>query len=137
MDSNRLGRRRFLKHGAGLAGLAVGVRSASGQTTGSQTPEVHPRDAQAYGEPSHFVTGGRVVRLGITHTTYFSPLQDVVGIITPAALHFMQAHSRLPDIDPQQYRLTIHGMVDRPLTFTLDELKRVPPFRSLPACLHS
>jgi sulfane dehydrogenase subunit SoxC len=59
--------------------------------------------------------------------TYYTPLQDSVGIITPASLHFMQTHAgRLPKIDPQQHRLTIHGMVDRPLTFTLDELKRLP-----------
>jgi len=38
----------------------------------------------------------------------------------------MQAHSRLPDIDPAKYSLTIHGMVDRPLMFSLEDLKRLP-----------
>ena len=59
MDSNRPGRRRFLKHGASLAGLALEtVRSTKGQTAGPQTPEAHPRDAQTYGEPSRFMTEG-------------------------------------------------------------------------------
>ena len=30
------------------------------------------------------------------------------------------------DIDPREHRLMIHGMVDRPLTFTMEDLKRLP-----------
>ena len=125
MDSNRSGRRRFLKHGAALAGLAAGVeRSASGQSAAS---EATPKDVHVHGEASRFVVTGRGVKTRIDHITYYTPLQDSAGIITPASLHFMQQHSsRLPDIEPQQHRLTIHGMVDRPLSFTLDELKRLP-----------
>jgi len=32
----------------------------------------------------------------------------------------------MPDIDPRQHTLTIHGLVDRPLTFTMEDLKRLP-----------
>jgi sulfane dehydrogenase subunit SoxC len=32
----------------------------------------------------------------------------------------------MPDIDPKEHTLTIHGLVDRPLTFTMDDLKRLP-----------
>ena len=62
----------------------------------------------------------------ITHTTYYTPLADSVGIITPASLHFMQSHSRLPDIDPEKYSFIIHGLVERPLAFNMDDLKRLP-----------
>ena len=118
MNSNRSDRRRFLKQGAALAGLAAGTeRFASGQ---SPVSEAQPKDVHIHGEPSRFATApgsGRGVRLRIDHMTYYTPLQDSRGIITPAALHFMQQHSsRLPDIDPKQHRLTIHGMVDRPLS---------------------
>lgn len=128
MNSNRSDRRRFLKQGAALAGLAAGTeRFASGQ---SPVSEAQPKDVHIHGEPSRFATApgsGRGVRLRIDHMTYYTPLQDSRGIITPAALHFMQQHSsRLPDIDPKQHRLTIHGMVDRPLSFTLEELQRLP-----------
>ena len=34
--------------------------------------------------------------------------------------------SYVPEIDPTEHRLMIHGMVDRPLIFTMDELKRFP-----------
>jgi sulfane dehydrogenase subunit SoxC len=57
-----------------------------------------------------------------------SPLQDSVGIITPSSLHFVGTHrgAIVPDIKPQDYRFLLHGMVDRPLEFTLEELKRFP-----------
>ena len=43
-----------------------------------------------HGEPSRFVTSGRGARLSIDHITYYTPLQDYAGIITPAWLHFVQ-----------------------------------------------
>jgi hypothetical protein len=57
-----------------------------------------------------------------------SPLQDSVGVITPSSLHYIATTrgSFLPDIDPKLHTLTIHGEVDRPLTLTMDELKRFP-----------
>src|SRR5258708_13914054 len=49
-------------------------------------------------------------------------------MVTPSSLHYVAAHRGfiVPEIDPQQHRLMIHGMVDRPLIFTMDELKRFP-----------
>jgi sulfane dehydrogenase subunit SoxC len=65
--------------------------------------------------------------MSVDHITYYTPLQDYAGIITPTSLHFVQYHaSHFPAIDAQQHRLTIHGMVDRPLSFSLEELKRLP-----------
>ena len=124
MDSTRSSRRGFLRSAA-LASLALGSeRSASAQSGGS---DAQPKDTHSHGEPSHLAApAGRGVTRTITHTTYYTPIGESVGIITPASLHFMQAHSRLPDIDPAKYSLTIHGMVDRPLMFSLEDLKRLP-----------
>jgi sulfane dehydrogenase subunit SoxC len=129
MDSNRVGRRRFLKQAAaglatGAAGFATGTEwSARGQSAGPEVKDTH----FGHGEPSRFVTSGRGVRLSIDHITYYTPLQDYAGIITPTGMHFVQEHAaHLPDIDPQQHRLTIHGMVDRPMSFSLEDLKRLP-----------
>src|SRR6202521_552610 len=133
MDSIGSGRRRFLKHAAALAGVAAGAGAGAEWAARGQSakPEVAESDAKdtrfGQGEPSRFVKSGRGARLSIDHITYYTPLQDYAGIITPAGLHFVQQHSsHLPDIDPQQHRLTIHGMVDRPLSFTLEELKSLP-----------
>lgn len=56
----------------------------------------------------------------------FTPLYDMQGIITPSGLHFERHHSGVPEVDPADYRLMIHGLVERPLIFTLEDLKRLP-----------
>jgi sulfane dehydrogenase subunit SoxC len=55
-----------------------------------------------------------------------TPHQDLDGIITPAALHFVVARAGAPDIDPDKHRLLIHGMVKQPLIFSLNDLMRYP-----------
>jgi sulfane dehydrogenase subunit SoxC len=123
MDANGSGRRRFLKQAAALAGVAAGAGAgaewaARGQTAGPQAP---PTAAHIHGDQR------RGVRMSVDHITFYTPLQDYAGIITPAHLHFVQQHSsHFPEIDAQQHRLTIHGMVDRPLSFSMDDLKRMP-----------
>jgi sulfane dehydrogenase subunit SoxC len=56
----------------------------------------------------------------------FTPLDVTLGIITPSALHFEVCRGGVPEIDPKKHRLLIHGMVDRPLFLTVDEIKRLP-----------
>jgi sulfane dehydrogenase subunit SoxC len=55
-----------------------------------------------------------------------SPLQNFYGIITPSDLHFERHHAGVPAIDPNKYELLIHGMVDKPMSFKLSDLKRFP-----------
>ncbi len=55
-----------------------------------------------------------------------TPHQKLVGNITPTDLHYERSHSGVPDIDPAQHRLLIHGMVGKPLVFSVDDLKRMP-----------
>src|SRR5258708_21164002 len=146
MDSKKPNRRGFLKGGAAVAGLAAGAaRSASGQTPSPEAhSEAHSKDIKeliAYGERSRFVTSIRVPvaerpspdAFGLTFHV-LTPLQDSVGIVTPSSLHHVATHrgSFVPEIDPREHRLMIHGMVDRPLIFTMDELKRLPYVSRVP-----
>jgi sulfane dehydrogenase subunit SoxC len=55
-----------------------------------------------------------------------TPLQDLHGIITPNGLHYERHHAGVPAIDPDVHRLLIHGLVDRPLIFTIDDILRFP-----------
>ena len=48
------------------------------------------------------------------------------GTITPNGLHFTIVHGGVPDIDPEVHRLAIHGLVKRPLIFSLETLLRYP-----------
>ena len=83
-----------------------------------------------YGQPSRFED--KVVRVwanppnapgtGAART----PLHQLNGMITPNGLHFERSHSGVPDIDPDAHRLLIHGLVKRPLVFTMAALSRYP-----------
>ena len=126
-------RRRFLK-GASLASLAAGgVLPAKAQT--QDTPAQKIDELIAYGDRSRFVTAKRIPvaerhspdEFGLTFHV-LAPLQDSTGIITPSSLFYTATHrgAFVPDIDPKEHRLMIHGMVDRPLIFTMDDLKRLP-----------
>lgn len=56
----------------------------------------------------------------------WTPLHELQGTITPNGLHFERHHNGVPDIDPAQHQLLIHGLVERPLTFSIAALKRYP-----------
>ena len=137
MGSKRPDRRDFLKGGAALAGgFTLGaVAPALGQTPASPKMIKGDKDQIAYGDRSRFVTSVRIAHGGRPSPDAFglvfhvaAPLQDSVGMITPSSLHFVGTTrgSYIPEIDPREHSLMIHGMVDRPLTFTLEDLKRLP-----------
>jgi sulfane dehydrogenase subunit SoxC len=142
MPSNHRSRRGFLKQGAALAGLAIGggvpaVNAQTPSTSSSDPMEMKKasRELIAYGERSRFVSSVRMPvaermspdMYGLTFHV-LTPLQDQFGIITPSSLFYTATHrgSFIPEINPNEHRLMIHGMVDRPLVFTMDELKRFP-----------
>jgi len=147
MASKRLDRRELLKGGAALAGgMTLGaVAPAMGQTqvqegttAGAANPPMIRGDEDkiiAYGTRSKYVTSVRIPHGGRPSPDNFgltfhvaTPLQDSVGVVTPSSLHYFATTrgSFLPDIDPRSHTLMIHGLVDRPLTFTMDDLKRLP-----------
>lgn len=80
-----------------------------------------------YGERSRYEE--HVVRVNNTETNpawSFTPLQDMYGTMTPNSLFFERHHAGIPDIDPAEHRLMVHGMVDYPTIFTMDDIKRFP-----------
>jgi len=131
-------RRTFLGR-AGAGALASGLlsRAASAQASGLLPPEVpawmraqgDAVNAHPYGMPAEFEKGVVKIRRpspmpgeGVSLT----PLQNVHGIITPSGLVFERHHGGAPKIDPQQHRVMLHGLVKRPLVFTMDDLVRFP-----------
>jgi sulfane dehydrogenase subunit SoxC len=135
------GRRGFLAGGA--AGVAAGallhpkLALAKGdENLPPNVPEwtktLGPGVAEKpYGAPSPFEK--HVIRRNVEWLTAteqssinFTPLPDLDGIITPSGLCFERHHAGVPEIDPAQHRLIIHGLVERPLIFTMDDLVRFP-----------
>ena len=138
MGIKRSDRREFLKRGVALAsGVTLGAvaKSASGQLEGPEAFIQGTDELVRYGKRSSYVTSVRIPHGGRASPDGFgldfhiaAPLQDSVGVITPSSLHYMGTTrgSFVPDIDPEKHRLMIHGMVDNPLIFTMEELKRLP-----------
>jgi hypothetical protein len=127
LQHRRIGRREFIALGAaGLSALAL--RPALARELGD------PR--RPYGERSPFEQATRTFRVSSTPGSGSSrtPLQELCGTVTPSSLHFERHHSGVPKIDPNAHELLLDGLVERPLVFTLKDLKRFPSV-SLFTCL--
>jgi sulfane dehydrogenase subunit SoxC len=141
-DSTRGSRRAFLRNGSIVttAALAGGLKpqaafSAAANELPPHVPFWTTQQGRSilsppYGVPSPFEAA--VVRRPVggaptdTAAWSFTPLQDLHGIITPNGLVFERHHAGVPAIDPDQHRLIVHGLVQRPLIFSMDDLMRFP-----------
>ena len=140
-----MGRRAFLRGGIAAAGGAVAVGAVVPQTAHAANAEnLAPNvadwsrylgpgvDATPYGLPCE--TEKHVVRRNVEWLTAtpesavnFTPLHELHGIVTPNGLCFERHHGGVAEVDPADHRLILHGLVERPLVFTVEELMRFPP----------
>ncbi len=130
-----LHRRMFLRQGAAAVG-AAGFTFLAARPAAAAPPEVPEwmktpgAPLSGYGSRSPHEDG--VQRLvgaqpGTTGSgSSRTPIESLEGIITPSALHFERHHSGIPEIDPDQHQVLIHGLVDRPLIFSMEALARYP-----------
>lgn len=128
-----LSRRSALAITAGLVGGAI-VKTASdafSQAPITDKPAVDPTKIPGSGSTTlgRRSTGEKLERYVNRPTPSgesMTPIQDLMGIITPADLHFERHHAGVPEIANENYELLIHGMVSEPRKFTLTDLKRFP-----------
>jgi sulfane dehydrogenase subunit SoxC len=131
-----LDRRVFLRGGALLAGSFMGYGLVKPAMAADGLPieewmQIPGEEAPGYQVPSRFEKD--VVRRGVSSPNGVSkigamrsPLHMMTGTITPNGLHHTRLHTGIPDIDPDKHRLVIHGLVKRPLIFTVEALSRYP-----------
>jgi sulfane dehydrogenase subunit SoxC len=138
MRKQPLSRRNLLKASTAFAAagaLAPREVEAGGENLPPDVPEWmkspgDPTGGQLYGTPSPFEKD--VVKdIPKNLKQYVSaasrtPLQDLDGIITPNGLFYERHHGGVPTIDPAQHRLMLHGLVDRPMIFSMDDIRRFP-----------
>lgn len=135
--STNSSRRAFLK-----AGIAAGSAAATGVAYAAGDPHILEKkdwnqypgdgvDARPYGSPSEFEKD--VVRRNVPWLTAdpissvnFTPLHQLDGIITPNSLCFERHHSGIAEINPSEHRLMIHGLVEKSLILTMEDLMRFP-----------
>jgi sulfane dehydrogenase subunit SoxC len=104
--------------GAGASLLGMTVKGAEVDSTRVQGSPPSPLGAR-----SPFEQIERKPALGVVSLT---PLERLEGTITPADLHFERHHAGVPRIDPARHELLMHGLVERPLSWSVNELKRFP-----------
>lgn len=140
-----LDRRLFLQQGLRFSAITVAgsssIQLSAANAAESAAPEMDDQGRLPwmnkpglpftnYGQPSPHEK--EVVRWISANTQVpgngisWSPLQDLEGMITPNGLHFERHHNGIPEIDPAQHRLIIHGLVDQPLQFSIADLLRYP-----------
>jgi DMSO/TMAO reductase YedYZ molybdopterin-dependent catalytic subunit len=54
------------------------------------------------------------------------PLDLVDGLVVPNSLFFVRSNGPTPAIDPATWRLDVDGLVERPLSISLDDVKALP-----------
>src|SRR5882672_9574073 len=136
-DSTRKKNRRgFLKRSAALvtgaasAGLAQGANAQP--LAGHLWERAYGAGFTGYGQPSRFEQPvmRHLIRpygdLAPGSGVALSPIEALEGIITPSGLHNDRSHSGTPDIDPKEHQLLLHGLVQRPLKFSMEALRRYP-----------
>lgn len=139
-EINKLSRRTLITRAAALPALGVGVATglaAQQPATGFELPGVPEWTTRQggtfvnppYGLPSPFekdvvrvLPGGNIP----FQTASRTPLHRIHGTITPNGLFFERQHAGVPTIDPDKHRLMVHGLVDRPLVLTMDDVVRFP-----------
>jgi sulfane dehydrogenase subunit SoxC len=122
-------RRQLLAGTAGALGAAI--LHSSGLAAADAAPAVQQaiRTTRRQG-PGPSEVGGRSAheqpRRSVDKISSGTPHDELHGMITPADLHYERHHGGVPEIDPAHYTLLIHGLVERPTIFTLEELKSFP-----------
>lgn len=136
-------RRRFLRRALGqsaaLGGAALALPATRAAAEDAAAPLTVPGWTLApgepalwhpYGQPSPYEKDvvrrqrGDAVLPGAASS--FTPLHALEGIVTPTGLVFERHHAGIPIIDPDRHRLVVHGLVDRPLVLTMDDVTRFP-----------
>ena len=54
------------------------------------------------------------------------PLEALRYDVTPLGLHYLLTHYDIPDVDPSDPPVVDRGLVERPLSLSLDELRSRP-----------
>lgn len=126
-----LDRRLFLKQGLAFGTLALAAEHLPADELQRTPSMLTPGEPfSGYGKPSPFER--QLIRTVSANSAVagngasMTPLEQLAGTLTPSGLHFERHHNGVPKIDPAQHRLIIHGKAGKPLSFSLEQLKRYP-----------
>ena len=142
-SNQEIGRRDFFRKTAAMSVTAIAGTSLVSSNARADDPAImhhvpwgqvwgDPVTKNRYGMPSKYehnvlrrntkllASGNYRASIAVT------PIQESMGIITPNGLFFSRSHGGVAHVDPAEYRLMIHGLVEKPIVLTLEQLKRYP-----------
>jgi sulfane dehydrogenase subunit SoxC len=131
-DTNTLAKEKITRRtllataAAGLGTVMVRGEAKAATETATVAPGDQRRLVSDLGERSPYEKPRRLVGNVLPSSASKTPLQDLDGIITPSDLHYERHHTGVPSIDPAKYTLRVEGLVERPMTFSLNDLKKLP-----------
>jgi DMSO/TMAO reductase YedYZ molybdopterin-dependent catalytic subunit len=113
--SAQITRRETLRRGLTVAGiLAIGDRAVPALAQGET-------DVPFTDYPANFTVGGN----GFPRRTFDHRTLD--GLIVPKDKFFVTQHYNQPEINPDNYRLKLTGMVKKPIELSLADLRKMHP----------
>ncbi len=138
-DPSRMSRRAWLAAGPGAAAAGLwmtrsdalvggGQEAIAGATSspGSDPTKVPGRFVSEIGRRAPGEQPRRLIRTLALSSSSRTPIHELHGTITPSDLHFERHHAGVPDIGVGSHELLVHGMVERPMVFRMEDLKRYP-----------
>jgi sulfane dehydrogenase subunit SoxC len=137
-------RRNFFKKTASIGAVAAATALSANQATAGDDPLImhhvkwgqklgDPVTKNRYGIPSAYEHNNTRRNTKLLASGNFQasiavcPIHESEGIITPNGLFFSRCHGGTAHVDPNEFRLMIHGAeIERDIVLTLEELKRYP-----------
>ena len=142
-DSTPSSRRNFFKRTASMGAIAAATVLTGKDAMAEDDHAImhHPKWGQKLGDPvtknrygipsayEHNNTRRNTKLLASGNfqaSIAVTPIHESEGIITPNGLFFSRCHGGVAHIDPNEFRLMIHGELEKDIVLTLDQLKRYP-----------
>lgn len=101
--------------------VSSGGCGAAAPDVDQAVPALNPEDACQWA-----IDGGLVVHRAHPLNCETSLPELVGGVVMPNARFYVRNHFQIPKLDPMVWRLTVGGLVDRPLSLSLRDLMNMP-----------
>jgi sulfane dehydrogenase subunit SoxC len=91
--------------------------------------DVEATDLAGASLPSRVAADGEGIgpdELQLAARNHGMPLEALRYDVTPLGLHYLLTHYDIPAVDPATWRLALGGLVDRPLSLSLDDVRARP-----------
>ena len=144
-NNTSVSRRDFFKKSASLSAVAASTLLLSKEALADEAEIMHhvswgqklgyPVTHGRYGMPSPYEHNNLRRNTKLLASGNFQasiavcPIHESEGIITPNGLFFSRSHGGTAIVNPNEYRLMIHGengLLKKPIVLTLEQLKRYP-----------